>query len=44
VGDRRGDLGAAVALLGAMVAMAFLPARPQAELVGEEHAPETTQP
>jgi hypothetical protein len=35
-------VGAAIALLGAMVALAFLPARPQAELV-EERA-ETTQP
>jgi hypothetical protein len=36
-------VGAAIALLGAMVALALLPARPQVQLV-EERAPETTQP
>jgi hypothetical protein len=36
--------GAAVALLGAVVALAFLPSRPQAELVDAQHPAETTQP
>jgi EmrB/QacA subfamily drug resistance transporter len=36
--------GATVALLGAVVALAFLPSRPQAEPVDAQHAAATTQP